>query len=153
MATQGILFESRSTRALAAALDALVQRQNVIADNVANADTPGFQAKDVEFQVHLDALLGKERGPRLARTHVAHFASRDAVRLLALDRRHITQASPVDEPQLSLADAVTTSNDGSSVEIEGEMVKLAETQLAFATFARLLSGRIESARLLARDGR
>ena len=39
-----------TTRALAVALDALALRQRTIADNVANLQTPGFQAGRVDFE-------------------------------------------------------------------------------------------------------
>jgi flagellar basal-body rod protein FlgB len=35
--------------ALAAAMTGAAQRQNAIADNIANVDTPGYQRKDVDF--------------------------------------------------------------------------------------------------------
>ena len=41
------------SQVLHTALDGLSQRQNVIADNVANVDTPGFRATSVEFEASL----------------------------------------------------------------------------------------------------
>ncbi len=120
---------------------------------MANADTPGYQAKDLEFQVHLDALLGKDRGPQLRRTHQDHFPNRVATRLVTGDDRHFHKPGAVAEPQFQTSEVVTVGNDGNSVDTEREMVRLAETQLAYATLARLISGRIESLRLMARDGR
>ena len=45
---------------LSSALDGLALRQNVIADNIANVDTPGFRATSVDFESSLSAAL--ERG-------------------------------------------------------------------------------------------
>lgn len=45
---------------LASALDGLALRQSVIADNIANVDTPGFRATSVDFESSLSAAL--ERG-------------------------------------------------------------------------------------------
>ena len=42
---------------LATALDGLATRQNVIADNIANVDTPGFRARAVDFESNLAAAL------------------------------------------------------------------------------------------------
>jgi flagellar basal-body rod protein FlgB len=43
--------------ALHTALNGLSQRQQVIADNIANVDTPGFRAQSVEFEASLrDAI-------------------------------------------------------------------------------------------------
>ena len=153
MATSGIFFESRTMRALSVALGGLVRRQSVIAENVANADTPGYLSKDVEFQAHLDAVLAKPPARPLERTHPAHFSSPADVRLVAVDAAHFSTASPASEPRLTQAETVTVGNDGNSVEVDREMVKLAETQLEFATLARIMSSRIEALRLMARDGR
>ena len=45
------------TSVLATALDGLANRQNVIADNIANVDTPGFRATSVDFESSLTAAL------------------------------------------------------------------------------------------------
>jgi flagellar basal-body rod protein FlgB len=42
---------------LASALDGLATRQNVIADNIANVDTPGFRATSVDFETSLRAAM------------------------------------------------------------------------------------------------
>ena len=43
--------------ALHTALNGLSQRQEVIADNIANVDTPGFRATSVDFEASLTAAL------------------------------------------------------------------------------------------------
>lgn len=45
------------TRALTSALDGLSMRQNVIADNIANVDTPGFRATSVDFESSLRSAI------------------------------------------------------------------------------------------------
>lgn len=42
---------------LVSALDGLAMRQSVIADNIANVDTPGFRATSVDFEASLTAAL------------------------------------------------------------------------------------------------
>ena len=42
------------------AINGLSQRQQVIADNIANVDTPGFRARSVDFETALSRAL--ERG-------------------------------------------------------------------------------------------
>ncbi|WP_110180315.1 flagellar basal body rod protein FlgB [Nocardioides solisilvae] len=43
--------------ALGAALDGVALRQRVIADNIANVDTPGFRATSVDFESSLRAAI------------------------------------------------------------------------------------------------
>jgi len=49
---------------LNSALDGLTVRQNVIADNIANVDTPGFRATSVDFETSLRSAI--ENGGRTA---------------------------------------------------------------------------------------
>lgn len=42
---------------LATALDGVSLRQRVIADNIANVDTPGFRATSVDFETQLKAAI------------------------------------------------------------------------------------------------
>ncbi len=48
---------------LASALDGLALRQSVIADNIANVDTPGFRATAVDFESSLAAALQRGEMP------------------------------------------------------------------------------------------
>jgi flagellar basal-body rod protein FlgB len=43
--------------ALHSALDGIALRQRVIADNIANVDTPGFRATSVDFETSLQAAI------------------------------------------------------------------------------------------------
>ena len=65
------MFESVSFVALNSALDGLALRQRVIADNVANIQTPGFLAGRVAFEVSLAAAVSGGSGdvtPSVARS-------------------------------------------------------------------------------------
>jgi flagellar basal-body rod protein FlgB len=45
------------SQVLATALDGVTLRQSVIADNIANVDTPGFRATSVDFETQLKAAI------------------------------------------------------------------------------------------------
>lgn len=45
------------SQVLASALDGVSARQQVIADNIANIDTPGFRATSVDFESQLEAAI------------------------------------------------------------------------------------------------
>jgi flagellar basal-body rod protein FlgB len=47
---------------LANALDGITARQNVIADNIANVDTPGFRASTLDFETSLRAAVARGDG-------------------------------------------------------------------------------------------
>ena len=48
---------------LASALDGLTLRQSVIADNIANVDTPNFRATSVDFESSLAAAIARGEMP------------------------------------------------------------------------------------------
>jgi flagellar basal-body rod protein FlgB len=43
-------------------LNLLAQRQKLVTANVANADTPGYQTKDIDFQFEFQSLLNGSTG-------------------------------------------------------------------------------------------
>ena len=59
------------------ALNLRALRQQVLASNIANADTPGYKARDIDFKKSLeDALAGRVvQAAPLARTVAGHIAS------------------------------------------------------------------------------
>lgn len=54
-----MLWNDKSINMLQSGIDALAMQQKLILHNLANADTPGFKAKSVEFQ---DILAQSRRG-------------------------------------------------------------------------------------------
>lgn len=104
---------------LKAALRGLAMRQAAIASNVANVDTPGYKAVRVRFEEQLRrALLAGDASVRKEPVREADLL-------------------PTAEPVLASA-----RNDGNSVDIDQEMVALADTTLRYSAVARLLSERL-----------
>lgn len=50
------------------------QRAELLADNMANVDTPNYKAKDLDFKQALAAQSGDQSGVSLAATHGAHLS-------------------------------------------------------------------------------
>lgn len=65
------LFDSVTTRAVDSALDALALRQRVIANNIANVNTPGYQARRVQFEDALARSAAAGDGAAAARIGVS----------------------------------------------------------------------------------
>jgi flagellar basal-body rod protein FlgB len=64
------MIDSPEIRALSRFLDLSVQREGLIGSNLANVDTPGYQARDVNFRMELqraDGDLEAEMSPILQR--------------------------------------------------------------------------------------
>ena len=94
-------------------LDCSATRQKIIANNIANIDTPEFRRSDVEF--------------------VGEFRK-------ALESGKIEDIEKI-EPQEFKTELTATRNDGNNVDIDLEMGLQAKNSLLFKTFATLLRGR------------
>jgi flagellar basal-body rod protein FlgB len=67
--TQSLDFQSQ-------ALVLRAERQRLLASNIANADTPGYQAREMDFASALRSATGAQQlGGELATTHPAHEAN------------------------------------------------------------------------------
>ncbi|MBM3775739.1 MAG: flagellar biosynthesis protein FlgB [Acidobacteria bacterium] len=64
-------------------MDLLSARQRIVASNLANADTPGYRARDLEFQAEFQSFLAK--APPLAR-EVTGLKSRNDGNNVSVDR-------------------------------------------------------------------
>jgi flagellar basal-body rod protein FlgB len=96
----------------------LDERQRVIAQNVANADTPGFTAQDLKAPADFArALREGAGGVRMTRTSAMHLAPKGG----AAAARFEAQRAPDSE----------TTLDGNSVVVEEQMLKMAESRMAY----------------------
>jgi len=61
-----VVFESVTSMALESALDGLAMRQRAIANNIANVNTPGYQARRVAFEGALASSVKDGNGQAAA---------------------------------------------------------------------------------------
>lgn len=130
-----MLFDA-SFNGLQAVLDLRSQQHALTASNLANADTPGFRAKVIDFETELSAAYGRTDGIRPLRTDPRHLGG-------------IGDGTP-DVQELEPMDGTL---DGNSVNAEREMVRLGENQMMFSAVARGLSKRLALLKFAANDGR
>ncbi|HEA51191.1 hypothetical protein LCGC14_2512010 [marine sediment metagenome] len=55
------------------ALEARVQRAEILANNMANADTPGFKARDLDFQAMMQKAQDSMSGFSMEKTQEGHM--------------------------------------------------------------------------------
>lgn len=128
---------TKADRLLHAALDGLAARQRSISDNVANVDTPGFKATRVEFEGALKQAMGKSDAPKMAMVkNAVEGAGEESV-----------------GPQIISTNNVTRRSDGNNVDVDQEMVDLAETNLTYNAVAQLMSTRLKLLRTAIFEGR
>ncbi len=113
--------------ALNTALNVRLLNQNVISANIANADTPGYKTKAVEFESALRDALGVGR----------------AVKPQGVEPGHIVHSAtdPV-QPEIYDDPNGVESLDGNTVDRSAEMAKLAENQLLYDAAAEMLKRKL-----------
>ena len=105
------------------------KRAEMIANNIANADTPGYKARDLDFREILAGFKGGDamRPVRLARSNEHHATQLiDSTALEGLKYRSSTQPSI----------------DGNTVDIHREKTEYAQNALRFQASFNFLNGRI-----------
>ncbi|MEV6629815.1 flagellar basal body protein [Actinoplanes sp. NPDC051470] len=65
------MFNDVSTASLKVSVAGLAARQTAIADNIANIETPGYQARKVKFEEALSSAVEHGRAPRSVTPSVA----------------------------------------------------------------------------------
>ncbi len=114
------MFETRALSLLERSLDAAALRQKVIANNIANVDTPNYKRSDVRFEELLrQELDGKRKSIVGYRTDPRH---------IPIGRRPAGTASL---PQVVTDHSTTFNHNGNNVDIEYEMALLAQNQLRY----------------------
>jgi flagellar basal-body rod protein FlgB len=114
--------------ALAAAMRGLGLRHQAIAQNVSNADTPGYQRVDVQFENALAEALGRDE---IATTLPdERLGSREPMERLPHDRSLSIDA----ETQTGMV----MRADGGAVDPDTEMAQMAANQLAYQTVTSML---------------
>ncbi|OEH85815.1 flagellar basal-body rod protein FlgB [Desulfuribacillus stibiiarsenatis] len=123
------IFNNSSFSSVEKALDAAQLRQTVIANNIANATTPGFKKSSVKFEEHLQQALSK-KGISGNRTHAKHLPI-GASRLADVN------------PRIVLHKDTKLNNNENNVDIDTEMTELAKTQLWYNALSQNISGKFQ----------
>lgn len=106
----------RTMEALAKTLDMRSQRQVIISSNIANADTPGYQAQTLDFESALAKALTVNKSPSDG------TGSRESSSIAA-----IQSIAPEVYNQVNNV----VREDGNTVDRDEEMVALSENQLLY----------------------
>ncbi len=115
------------------ALDGAWGRHEVLAQNVANAETPGYKRQDVDFRAYLQK------------------ASSPVLSLAKSDSRHLEVGGRSALTVVQDNGSVTT--DGNSVDIDLEMGEVSSNALYYAAVSRQMSSYLSLLRKAATEGR
>ena len=88
-------------------------RQSILANNLANVDTPNYQAQDLDFATALDAL-----------------SSVDTEALSVSDRNHIAEDVMSFDSEISFRSPTQASLDGNTVDADRENAEFSKNALS-----------------------
>jgi flagellar basal-body rod protein FlgB len=119
----------RTTGILEMTMDAALVRRGVIANNIANAETPNFKRSDVGFEAELNRAILSEN-PTGLQGHMSH-------------ERHIPFHKEIDyrtvKPRITLDYLTQAKNNGNNVDIEQEMMQATQNQMMYETMSLAVS--------------
>jgi len=131
---------------LGKSVDLRAKNQTLIASNVANAETPNYIPKTLDFEQELQgALKNRQAGQRSSSTpHARHIPVRGA---------GIGSTIQSVSGQVIETPAKTPGRDGNAVELENEMGRMAENQIMFNASVQMLTKKFEGLRSAIREGK
>jgi flagellar basal-body rod protein FlgB len=122
-------------------------RQQVLAANIANADTPNYKARDFDFASALSAAQGAQgtQGTPAsgAKMHLAMLTT-DSAHLGGSGGASGTGGASGGNPALLYRTTLQMSADGNSVDMDVERAKFADNALHYEASVTFLSNEIKS---------
>ena len=112
------------------------QRQQVLASNIANADTPGYVARDFDFAQALQKAAGASGAS----------GARAAGGVAMTDARHLGLQGGPDSPKADLAYTVQTqpSQDRNTVDLDRERANFVDNSVRYESTLRFINGHVKT---------
>ena len=125
----------------AEALKLRSERQRLIASNIANADTPGYIAKDFKFSEALTQATGLRSS---AQSPLAMPRLQLATPQASQMRRDGSPAGGREQPELGYATQSMTNLDNNSVDMDRERANFADNTVRFEATLRFINGQMKT---------
>jgi len=132
------LFADDALSAASIALKGLTARQQVISNNVANVDTPGYSAQELDFETTLKRTLNSASGISMNKTNSKHMdaTTSAAANLYATAKR----------------EGGTYREDGNNVDISTELIDMSETGIKYQAISQGISSKLLLLKSIAQGG-
>ena len=142
------------------ALDVRAYRQELLSSNIANADTPGYRARDVDFATSLAGALKKKGAPGAAGQGVGNAAPlamaqpvgvTNGMSMVTTAPGHMSGVSKLaptggpsdDYGQLQYRIPTQPALDGNTVDLDAERVQYADNTVHFEAGMTLMTAQIK----------
>lgn len=133
------LFD-KTINLLSKALDVMSFRQEVIASNIANQDTPDYSAKNVNFAKELNSAMNNQKADTVAVTNPAH------IKLNSLNTGRV-------QGEAEIKNSNGSDYDNNNVNVEMEMARMAENTITYNASAQILTSKFKYLTSAIREGR
>lgn len=118
---------------LSKALDLRTQRHQVLASNIANADTPNYKARDFEFKSAMqNALSGR--------------ADAGALSMAVTSRSHQVGSGQSGSAPLQYRSETQSAVDGNTVDMDVERAQITDNALQYQILTQLISNKFQGLR-------
>ncbi len=118
-----------------AALNLRGQRQQLIASNIANADTPNYKARDIDFNGAMKLAMARGSPPaaELTKTATTHLAAKES-----------SGSSGANGVPLLYRNIQQGAIDGNTVDMDAERNQFADNAIRYEAGITMISGQIKS---------
>jgi flagellar basal-body rod protein FlgB len=130
-------FNDPNIQAMGAYMTRLSQRQQIIASNLANIETPNYKTKDIPFHATMQELL-----------------SDNSLDLLKSEPGHISSWIPNPmQAQPFEVQGLISRVDRNNVDLDSELMKLSETSFGYSMISQILKGKFRTISMSINEGR
>ena len=105
-------------------------RQQVLASNIANVDSPGYVAKDIDFNAALQNAMSGASAPRMTETSQRHMQLTSTSALIGSPMAYTVQTQP--------------SLDGNSVDLDQQRANFADNAIRYESTLRFINSNVKT---------
>lgn len=109
------------------------RRSEIIASNIANADTPGYKAKDIDFKSAMSNALGTR----------SEF-KRDSLKMATTNSKHIQMSQNTFSADIMYRNPYQPSLDDNTVDAGVEKTEFSKNAIHYNASLRFLTGKFQS---------
>jgi len=111
------------------------RRTSILAANIANADTPDYKARDMDFS----AMMTK-----------AQTSQRDGFAIARTSDRHLSVTQSMGDGSIKYRNPLQASLDGNTVDMHAEQARFSKNAFEYQASLTLLNGKIQGLMLAIR---
>ncbi len=125
------VLNNTSMALLEKSLDAVWLRQQVIANNIANAATPGYKSQHLEFETLLEQKIQRA----------------------GTSEEDVQKALDSVEPRVVRDDNTAAQEDGNNVDLDRENIEMARAQMQYGSLANSINAQFRRLKHVITEGR